>query len=232
MLDRHAQRQHIIASLDALLYQLDTLAFFFAPSLLPYLCRLLAQSQCSKPKDDDTSHSLRFYLILIVLLNLPSLWYHFTRSSFEDRAVVLDFVGLAYAPSKLQLITLDALIIFLQILLATIAYETALSVNTSEPDIFAPLPPSSRAEAKDIHSQYVIDMRFRPFLSRLRNPPPIRQSPSLPLPNTAPWSLPTGMGLALMRAGRRMRTGGNNRPGGRDRRFPGTLDNQADSTNT
>lgn len=219
------RRQHIITSLDALLYQLHTLSFFFAPALLPLLARIAAQSQC-KPRL-DISHSLRFYLLIILTLNFPSLWFHSTRSPTDDRALILDFVGLgvffflslsrsfpfspppAYVPSRLLLLSLDVFIILLQCLLATIAYETALSQNSSEHDILSPL------ESKDSHSHYVIDMRFQPFLSRLRNPPPIRQSSSLPLPNSTPWTIPSGMGLALLRAGTRIRT---------DRRLPGTLD--------
>ncbi|KAF8743990.1 hypothetical protein AX14_013392 [Amanita brunnescens Koide BX004] len=198
------RRQHLIGSLDTLLYQLHTLSFFLAPALLPLLARIAAQAHC-RPRPDD-AHSLRFYLALVLVLNVPSLWYHATRAPHDDRAVVLDFVGLAYVPSKLHLVSLDAFIIFLQSVLTCIAYETALS---SEPDILRP------PETKDSHSQYVIDMRFKPLLSRLRNPPPIRQSSSLPLPNTTPWSLPTGMGMALLRAGRRVRT---------ERRLPGALD--------
>ncbi|KAF8345890.1 hypothetical protein F5887DRAFT_963955, partial [Amanita rubescens] len=176
-------------------------------ALLPLLARIAAQSQC-KPRK-DLSHSLRFYLIIIFTLNFPSLWFHSTRSPNDDRALILDFVGLAYIPSRLLLLSLDAFIILLQSLLATIAYETALSQNSSEHDILRPL------ESKDSHSNYVIDLRFQPFLSRLRNPPPIRQTSSLPLPNSTPWTIPTGMGLALLRAGTRIRT---------DRRLPGTLD--------
>ncbi|KAF8633288.1 hypothetical protein AX17_004463 [Amanita inopinata Kibby_2008] len=245
----HAQRQHIISSFDALLYQLHTLSFFLAPSLSSLFCRLIAQSQCTKPRDYEMARSLRFYLVVIVMLNSPSLWNHTMQTSSSDRAVVLDFVGLAYIPSKLQLITLDLTIIFLQLLLTTIAYETSLSMNVSEPDFLMPSPPLDlpthtlpsssdsqpitprpiRAKETALSPQYVMDLRLRPILSRLRNPPPIRPSlsnASLPLPNTTPWTLPTGMGMMLLRAGGRVRPGGSNRTGRRDRRIPGTLDTQ------
>lgn len=228
MLNRyHAQRQHIISSLDALLYQLYTLSFFFAPSVIAFFCRVVAHS--IKPKDDDISHSLRFYLALLISLNLPSLWYHSTHSSSDERAIILDFVGLAYVPSRLQLITLDLTIILLQIILVTIAYETSLSVNSSEPDFLTPLPPLelpshspsfSRMEAKEMNSShYIIDLQFKQILSRLRHPPTIRPgntNTSGSFPNLAPWPLHSGVGMALLRAGRRARTGGNSG----DRRVP------------
>jgi hypothetical protein len=86
------RRQHLIGSLDTLLYQLHTLSFFLAPALLPLLARIAAQAHC-RPRPDD-AHSLRFYLALVLVLNVPSLWYHATRAPHDDRAVVLDFVGL------------------------------------------------------------------------------------------------------------------------------------------
>ena len=151
-------RQHLIGSLDTLLYQLHTLSFFLAPGLLPLLTRIAAQAH-SRPRPDDT-HSLRFYLAIVFVLNLPSLWYHAIRAPHDDRAIVLDFVGLgasfALSPRAasiacslrpLKVVSLDAFIILLQSILASIAYETTLSLNSSEPDIL--LPP----ETKDLHSQ-------------------------------------------------------------------------------
>ena len=138
----------------------------------------------------------------------------------------------AYVPSKLQLITLDTTIILLQIILVTIAYETSLSVNSSEPDFLTSLPPlelpshspsSSRMGAKEMDSShYIIDLQFKQILSRLRHPPTIRPpntNTSGRFSNLAPWPLHSGVGMALLRAGRRARTGGNSRSTG-DRRVP------------
>lgn len=86
------RRQHLIGSLDTLLYQLHALSFFLAPALLPLLARIAAQAHC-RPRPDDT-HSLRFFLAIVLVLNLPSLWYHAIRAPHDDRAVILDFVGL------------------------------------------------------------------------------------------------------------------------------------------
>jgi hypothetical protein len=72
------RRQHLIGSLDTLLYQLHALSFFLAPALLPLLARIAAQAHC-RPRPDDT-HSLRFFLAIVLVLNLPSLWYHAIRA--------------------------------------------------------------------------------------------------------------------------------------------------------
>ncbi|PFH51538.1 hypothetical protein AMATHDRAFT_142384 [Amanita thiersii Skay4041] len=255
----HAQRQHIISSFDALLYQLHTLSFFLAPSLLSFICRIIVQSQFTKPKEHEMARGLRFYLAIIILFNGPSVWNHTTQGSLDDRAVVLDFVGLAYAPSKLQLVMLDLTIIFFQLLLTTVAYETTLAQISPELDILSPAPsvelpshtPSGSSSASSLYfatqesnrakdvvdsPQYIIDLRFRPIIARLRNPPTIRPpaaNTSLPLPNTAPWSVPTGVGMMLIRAGGRMRPSGrgSNRATGREARVPGSLDTGIERTN-
>ncbi|RDB24993.1 hypothetical protein Hypma_007858 [Hypsizygus marmoreus] len=199
----HAQRQHIILSLDALLYQLHTLSFILSPSIWAFLFRLVCQFQCSKPRDLDAtaSRSLRFFFANIIFFNASSLWFHATQGAAEGRAIVLDFVGLAYVPSKLQLLGLDILIIFLQMVLTTIAYETSLLEHSTEPDTHdmllpipnppslppTPLPISISSPSTPFshimpsHTKpypssttlpYVLDLRFAPIMARLRNPPP------------------------------------------------------------
>lgn len=90
----HAQRQHIIHSLDTTLYQLHTLSFFLSPSLWSYLCRIFAQFQCSKPRDLDATRSLRFFFVIVFTLNLPSLWLHALHRPGEGRSIILDFIGM------------------------------------------------------------------------------------------------------------------------------------------
>ncbi|KAF9465081.1 hypothetical protein BDZ94DRAFT_1255257 [Collybia nuda] len=206
----HAQRQHIILSLDALLYQLHTLSFILSPSIWSFLCRLASQFQCSKPRDLDAtaSRSLRFFFANIVLFNMPSLWFHATQGAMEGRAIILDFVGLAYVPSKVQLLGLDFLIIFLQMVLTTIAYETSLfdsSQDSNTPDMLLPIPnspgflPTSSAVSSSHQStllstsmsqhtksyppytasSYVVDLRLAPIIARLRDPAPPPSSNNL-----------------------------------------------------
>lgn len=108
---------------------------------------------------------------------------------------------LAYVPSKLQLLRLDVFIIFLQMVLTTIAYEASLFESSAEPDthdMLLPIPdspmlsPAPLSESTSRYStplsaiisehtksyfptsasQYVIDLRIAPIIARLRNPPP------------------------------------------------------------
>ncbi|KAF8070509.1 hypothetical protein FPV67DRAFT_1487666 [Lyophyllum atratum] len=202
----HAQRQHIVVSLDALCYQLHTLSFILSPSIWSFICRLLSQFQCSKPRDLEATatRSLRFFFANILLLNLSSVWYHATQGAAEGRAIVLDFVGLGYVPSRLQLLGLDVLIILLQLVLTTIAYETSLLEHSTEiythdmllpvstsplsptpSPLFTPIPSTPLPTAMSRHtksyppnplSPYVVDLRLSPIIARLRNPPPAPQA--------------------------------------------------------
>ncbi|EGN99893.1 hypothetical protein SERLA73DRAFT_180177 [Serpula lacrymans var. lacrymans S7.3] len=242
---RHnAQRQHLIHSLDNLLFQLHTLSFFLSPLLLSFVCRLFCQLQCSKPRDTDPNRSLRFWFLLLLFLNLPSFWWHATEEAVEGRTVILDFVGLGYIPSKLHLLLLDILILFLQLVLTTIAYESSLYLalpstvpeNLLPHSTSTPSTPDTPERPKFSYSDptYVIDLRLTPILNRLRNPPPVvpeTAEESLPLPNTMQWplSVPFGFSRRERRSGRdqsqQTETGNLNR-GDEDveRTVPGGID--------
>lgn len=242
----HAQRKHIIQSLDSLLYQLHTLSFFLSPAFWALICRLLSQLQCSKSRDLDAS--LRFLFISILFLNLPTLWNHATITAGEGRAVVLDFIGLSYAPSKLQLFALDVFIIFLQFIFTTIVYETSVAHAETDADTPNALLSDSLATPSEIPlsldvqgasdskqfgktPEYIFDLTLSTIIARLRNSasrPQVASSDAfLPLPNTTPWPLPAGMRM-LMRASAQIRQDaaeaeadmiGNRR----ERRIPGSL---------
>jgi len=141
----YVQRQHIIHSLDTLLYQLHTLSFFLAPSIWIYVLRMVSQLQCSKPRELDSSRSLRFFFTIALFLNLPTLWTHSSRGPSEGKVIILDFIGMSYIPSKFQLLTLDLFIIILQFLLITIAYETSVYYNGEAEDPEDTLLPSAPA---------------------------------------------------------------------------------------
>ncbi|KAJ7462380.1 hypothetical protein B0H11DRAFT_1816315 [Mycena galericulata] len=230
---RYAQRKHIIQSLDILLYQLHVLAFFLSPSIFTLIFRTLSQSQCSKPRELDNAWSLRVFFALLVSLNALAVWNHATSGPSDGKAIILDFIGMASAPSKFRLVSLDVFIVFLQMVLVAIAYETTLAKD--DPNALSPTLTSSTSLDPDgtkSHpplptTPYVIDLSVGAFTSRLRNPLP-SPTPSnldgLPLPNTTPWPLPA-MGL-------RMLLGLPPRPIGRDNetgegnavRIPGALD--------
>jgi hypothetical protein len=129
----------------------------------------------------------------------------------------------AYKPSKIHLLLLDAFILFLQMLLTTIAYETSLfskiSSNASlappipalpspfpSPDSAPQTPPADDPSKSSLpppisESPYIIDLRLSHVLDRLRNPAPIVSDPSpdelLPFPNTTPWPIPTSLRMLI-----------------------------------
>ncbi|KAF8200758.1 hypothetical protein BJ912DRAFT_947081 [Pholiota molesta] len=210
----HGQRQHIIHSLDSLLYQLHTLSFFLSPSLWIYAGRVLSQFQYSKPRELDPTRSLLFFYTMVLLFNVPSLWYHFIKEAVEGRIIILDFIGMSYSPSKIQLCTLDLFIIALQLLLTTIAYETSVYYDNDDadphdlllPSLATPLPlplfqspiessPSSThpkaISTFDTHdTPLVIDLHFDSIMTHLRQPPPPprRTNPDrVSVPNTTQW---------------------------------------------
>ncbi|TBU31564.1 hypothetical protein BD309DRAFT_886759 [Dichomitus squalens] len=228
---RHAQRKHIIHSLSSLLYQLHTVSFLLSPRLWPLLCRIATQFQFSRPRDIDSQRSLRFWFILVVLVNLQSFYNHIFKGPAEGRSIILDFVGLAHKPSKVFLLSLDSLIVFLEFILIIIAYETSFVLasppDTSDPLLPHPIPPSSALsltlgdpDTKPLDStsaayndepEYIVDIRLGPLLRRLRNPPtpppPQQNNPSdelLPLPNTTSFQLSQSLNM-LARARARMR---------------------------
>lgn len=144
---------------------------------------------------------------------------------------MLDFVGMSFKPSRLYLLTLDFIIIFLQMLLTVIAYETSLAADmpADTQDPLLPTSPHSPASSTPFMSEldddkppestdespYIIDLRLSPIIDRLRRPAPtvpVRDSePSLlPLPNTTPWQLPGSLQL-FMQARARMRERTRNR---------------------
>lgn len=70
------------------------MSFFLSPSLFLSFCKVTAQCICLKPREFDTGRALRFFYIICVLLNLPSICIHVTRGVVEGRAIILDFIGM------------------------------------------------------------------------------------------------------------------------------------------
>ncbi|KAI0779698.1 hypothetical protein C8Q74DRAFT_1316215 [Fomes fomentarius] len=237
MLMRHAQRKHIMHSLNSLLYQLQTVSFLLSPRFWPFLCRLATQFQFSRPREIDSQRSLRFWFILIILVNIQCFYQHAFHGAAEGRSIILDFVGTAHKSSKIFLLSLDLIIVVLEFVLTTIAYETSFTL-AMPPDTHDPLRPetknlppmsppttdadSGKAMDTSYHDdpEYIIDLRLRTLLSRLRHPPspPPPQQPSLsqellPLPNTTSFHLTRSLNLlarAQMR-GRAARAADNGR---------------------
>ncbi|KAL1942383.1 hypothetical protein VTO73DRAFT_5985 [Trametes versicolor] len=215
---RHAQRTHIIYSLNSLLYQLHTVSFLLSPRIWAYVCRVLVQFQFSRPRDIDPQRSLRFWIFCILSTNVPSIYNHAAKSPAAGRSLILDFVGLDSVPSRTFLLLFDLVIILLQIILTTIAYETSLArdVPPDTPDPLQPEPipttpisfiprgdgdsKSSNSISHESETEYIMDLRLRTLLQRLRHPPPVPPPPPtrtaedlLPLPNTSPFQLSQGI---------------------------------------
>jgi hypothetical protein len=146
---------------------------------------------------------------------------------------------LAYTPSKFRLLSLDIFIVFLQMVLATIAYETSFAKdNDNATDAVLSVPDASSITVPGRPKSYptprastpfVIDLRFRAVIARLRNPLPPPPSGNgdldgLPLPNTTPWPLPA-MGLRMLLGVPPARPGREaSETGEGDRRIPGALE--------
>ncbi|KAF5354942.1 hypothetical protein D9756_005349 [Leucocoprinus leucothites] len=156
----YAQRQHLVHSLDSLIRQLSTLSFLLSPSVFIYLSRLLVQLQCVP---FDPSHPLRFFYVLILFCNAVALWIHAIQGASEGRALVIDFIGLSYTPSRIQLLSLDLFIAFLQLLIATLAYETQLYYRSTDADALDVLLPEASIPSTPLTSGYSpLAMDFRP----------------------------------------------------------------------
>ena len=85
--------------LTSLLYQLQTVSFLLSPRLWPFLCRLATQFQFSRPREIDSQRSLRFWFILIVLVNIQCFYQHAFNGAAEGRSIILDFVGVGESGS-------------------------------------------------------------------------------------------------------------------------------------
>ncbi|KJA14132.1 hypothetical protein HYPSUDRAFT_49423 [Hypholoma sublateritium FD-334 SS-4] len=164
---------------------------------------------------------------MVLLFNLPSIWYHSTREVVDGRIVILDFIGMSYGPSRIQLCLLDLFICGFQVLLTTIAYETTIYYTSDESDprdillpyLREPLPiplfqspmegslHSSFAKSVPFSSAHdiplVIDLHLNSIMTHIRHPPPppraTQAHPILPIPNSAQW-IP-GMHILLRATG-------------------------------
>ncbi|KAL5507572.1 hypothetical protein ACEPAH_7028 [Sanghuangporus vaninii] len=172
----HAQRKHVIYSLDGLLYELHTLSFLLAPSVFVLLCRCITQFQFSRARELDGRRSLRFWFVLVALVNVSAVWAHAFGSAGgggggggghgvgEEKSVLLDFVGMGHRPTKLQLLLLDATIMFLQAILTTISYETSLS-HAMPSDVPDPLFPAPSSIGSEFSSEEEETAPFLPYSS-------------------------------------------------------------------
>jgi len=175
------QRQHIIDSLDTLLYQLHVLSFLLAPSIVALFVRAAGQFQLSHPREFGPQRTLRFRFILIGMFNASSIWNHAYVGAPDGRTAVLDFVGMGFTPSRTQLLLLDLFIITLSLVVTTIAYEAtyARAVNSAAHRATLDLTPSNAHAYTDPltppvteeGTDLVLDFRSSLLLRHVRQPP-------------------------------------------------------------
>jgi len=193
------QRQHIVDSLDALLYQLHVLSFLLAPSVTMLFVRAAGQFQLSHPREFGPRRTLRFRFMLIFLFNVGSVWNHVISSAPLGKSVVLDFIGMAFAPPPTQLLLLDLLIVALSVVVTTVAYETAYARAVTKAAIRATLdltptapspaqtytdPLGRGGSSDDDPDDVVLDLRASLLLRHVRRPP-APPPDDAPLPNGA-----------------------------------------------
>ncbi|KAF8326655.1 uncharacterized protein EI90DRAFT_3070075 [Cantharellus anzutake] len=182
----HAQRQHVVYSLDALLYQLFLLSYLIDPVLLRFIFRSSIQTQLTRPR--EMGRSVRFYFVCLCVLHIPVILRHpFFPFEYDSRGVLLDFVGRAFSPPFILVITTDVLIFILQVITVIIAHETGAEVDPDVPDPLAYDSSSVDVGGDEnlFHKQHyrepILHLRLRPTWQSIRHPPPPRP-PGLPLP--------------------------------------------------
>ncbi|KAG8983410.1 hypothetical protein FRB95_005807 [Tulasnella sp. JGI-2019a] len=184
----HAQRQHILQSIDHLLKVLIVYSYLVDPYIIRLLIRYIAQLQLTKPQDIDNSTSLRTFLACLCFVHVgPVLRHVFIRTEppAVTEMVLLDFVGRLKPSSPFLITTLDVAIFLGQIVMLVIAYET----GHYHPDLPDPLSPSnaeSRSQDGDEESLLgayekplppdpgagpVLHLRLRSAWNRLVRPP-------------------------------------------------------------
>jgi len=239
----HAQRRHVITSLETLLYKLHTLSFFLSPSLLVLISRCSSQFQFSRPREIDSKRTLRFWFFMVLVFNIGSLWTHAADGATKGPSLILDFIGMGYVPSTLHIVLLDLFIIFLEMVLTTIAYETSLAAAASAADttdtlMYIPRSPNPQSSPSKIEETsksnlpYVLDLRLGAVIERLGatatpQPRETDQDELLPLPNTMPAELRESLRM-LIRARAELRTrtqttGQEAQAEGRPRTIPGAM---------
>lgn len=122
----------------------------------------------------------------------------------------------AYEPSKAHLLALDFFIVFLSMVLVTLAYEISYAADMppDTPDPLSPLVTSTSPLPIDVHEQtkstYVLNLQLSTIIARLRDPPPlpsprnVSSDDMLPMPNTTTGRLASGLQM-LMRARQQQR---------------------------
>jgi len=161
----------------------------------------LLQIQLTRPR--EMGRTVRFYLICVCLVHAQSLLRHlFYPFQYDSCGVLLDFVGRAYPPAHIHVISLDILIFILQVIIVIIAHETGSEVDPDMPDPIgykSSFADDSDEDEESSHKQHyhepIFHVRLRSTWQNIIYPPAPRL-PDLPLPGA------TQRPLGSMRFGR------------------------------
>ncbi|KAG8741179.1 hypothetical protein FRC10_003224 [Ceratobasidium sp. 414] len=149
----HAQRNHLIQSLDRLCYVYITYSYLVNPSLTSLIARLVAQYRITVLKDVQPAHSPRFHLVVLLIISAGPLSRHIFASS-QGSGVLLDFVGRATPAQRTQGILTDALLLVCQLVQLAIAYETTCWAPEVPDPLFTPPPQSQNPVATTTQTGY------------------------------------------------------------------------------
>ncbi|KAG9118297.1 hypothetical protein FRC07_007255 [Ceratobasidium sp. 392] len=164
----HAQRNHLIQSLDRLCYVYITYSYLVNPSLTSLIARLVAQYRITVLKDVQPSHSPRFHFAVLLFISAGPLSRHLWPSS-PGSGVLLDFVGRATPPQYAQGLLTDLTLLVFQLIQLAIAYETTCWTPEVPDPLFTPPPQSQNPVATTSTSQPSSRSRTRPRERRTRS---------------------------------------------------------------
>lgn len=121
----HAQRSHLLQSLDRISYVYISYSYLIAPSLTALIARLCAQYRITVLRDVQPTYPLRFHLIILLFITAGPILRHIFGGITHGSGVLLDFVGRSTPASTYQALIIDFLLLLFQLIQLTIAYETA-----------------------------------------------------------------------------------------------------------
>ncbi|CAE6491234.1 unnamed protein product [Rhizoctonia solani] len=137
----HAQRNHLLQSLDRLSYVYISYSYLLAPSLTALIARLVAQYRITVLRDVQPTYPLRFHLIILLLITAGPLLRHIFGGVSQGSGVLLDFVGRGTPTHPVQALVIDLLLLLFQLVQLTISYETARWKPEVPDPLFAPPVP-------------------------------------------------------------------------------------------
>ncbi|CEL62106.1 hypothetical protein RSOLAG1IB_10208 [Rhizoctonia solani AG-1 IB] len=142
----HAQRSHLLQSLDRLSYVYISYSYLVAPSLTALIARLVAQYRITVLRDVQPTYPLRFHLIVLLLITAGPLLRHVFGGTTQGSGVLLDFVGRGTIAQPIQALAVDFLLLLFQLVQLTIAYETARWKPEVPDPLFTPPVPVTPLE--------------------------------------------------------------------------------------